>query len=87
MNGMYYDYEWAMTTGSDNYTVSWHYELPPTSTIGQLSLSSYYEFDDRAHVDLGFTQVSISGHKDKRVTTITLISTTLMHSVAYLSPI
>ena len=38
-------------------TVSHHDELPPTSTIAQLSLVDYYEFAGQAHVDLGFTRV------------------------------
>lgn len=61
MNGMHYQYGWASTTGSDDYTASWHYELPPTPTIGELSLGDYFEFDDKAHVDLGFTHVEYLG--------------------------
>ena len=61
MNGMHCDTSYAYTTGGDEYTASWHYELPPTSTIGQLSLNRYYEFDDKAHVDLGFTHVEYLG--------------------------
>lgn len=56
MNGMHYNHGYAYNTGSDDYTVSYHYELPPNSTILQLSLSSYYEFDDQAHVQTGFTR-------------------------------
>jgi hypothetical protein len=55
MNGMHYDHNYAYNTGSDPYTISVHYELPPTSTIVQLTLSSYYEFDDQGNVQLGIT--------------------------------
>ncbi len=55
MNGMHYAHNYLYNTGSDDYTVSLHWELPPTSTILQLSLSAYYEFDDQAHVQMGFT--------------------------------
>lgn len=55
MNGMHQEQEWAYTTGGDDYTASWQYELPPTPTLAQISLGDYYEFDDQAHVDLGFT--------------------------------
>jgi hypothetical protein len=57
MNGMHYDHNYAYTTGSDDYTVSNHYELPPTPTILELSLSTYYEFSDQAHAQLGITHV------------------------------
>lgn len=57
MNGMHYTHNYAYNTGSDDYTVSSHWELPPTSTILQLSLAGYYEFDDQAHVQIGFTRV------------------------------
>jgi hypothetical protein len=55
MNGMHYQHGYIYNVDSDDYTISHHWELPPTSTILQLSLSTYYEFDDEAHVDLGFT--------------------------------
>jgi hypothetical protein len=33
MNGMHYDQHNAYNTGSDDYTDSYHCELPPTPTI------------------------------------------------------
>jgi hypothetical protein len=55
MNGMHQEQHWAYTSGSDNYTVSHDYELPPTPTLAQVTLGHFYEFDDKSHVDLGFT--------------------------------
>ena len=55
MNGMHQEQYWAYTTGSDMYSVSHQYELPPTPTCAQISLADYYEFDDKSQVDLGFT--------------------------------
>ena len=55
MNGMQQGSNFAYTTGSDDYSGSFHWELPPRSALGQLSISTYFEFDDEAHVDLGFT--------------------------------
>jgi len=55
MNGMHQESAWAYTTGSDDYNASYQYQLPPTSTLAQISLGRYFEFDDQAHVDLGFT--------------------------------
>jgi hypothetical protein len=52
---MHYQWGYLYTTDSDDYTVTVHYELPPTPTIAQLSLSEYYEFDDEAHAHLGIT--------------------------------
>jgi hypothetical protein len=57
MNGMHYFHNYAYNLDSDDYTVSYHWELPPTPTILQLSLTSYYEFDDQAHAQMGFTHV------------------------------
>ncbi len=58
MDGMHQETQWAFTTGSDNYSASYLYELAPTPTIAQISLVKYFEFDDEAHVDLGFTSCS-----------------------------
>jgi hypothetical protein len=55
MNGMHTEQWWALTGGSDDFTVSHDYELPPTPTTAQITLGSFYEFDDKSHVDLGFT--------------------------------
>jgi hypothetical protein len=57
MNGMHYFHNYAYNLDSDDYTVSYHWELPPTPTILQLSLTSYYEFDYQAHAQMGFTHV------------------------------
>jgi hypothetical protein len=70
MNGMHCDDSWLGNTGSDTYTVSKHWEMPPTSAIVQLSLSCYYEYDDQANVQLGITRVEykdsdgVTRHKD-----------------------
>ncbi|WP_292770491.1 hypothetical protein [Nostoc sp. NOS(2021)] len=58
MDGMHSETRWAYTTDSDNYSASFQFELPPTSTIAEISLGGYYEFDDKAHVDIGFTGCS-----------------------------
>jgi hypothetical protein len=55
MNGMHQTQAWAYTTGSDDHTASWHFSLSPTSTCAQITLGDFYEFDDKSHVDLGFT--------------------------------
>jgi hypothetical protein len=52
---MHCEHWYLWTTGSDDYTQSYHYELPPTPTIVQLSLSNYFEFDDNAHTLMGIT--------------------------------
>lgn len=52
---MHQEQRWAYTTGSDDYTASYDYELPPTATLAQVTLGDFYEFDDQSHVDLGFT--------------------------------
>ncbi len=57
MNGMHCEWWWAYNTGGDWYTTSYHYELPPTPTIAELSMIDYFEFDDRAQLDLGFTHI------------------------------
>lgn len=54
MNGMHHAHYWAYTTGSDDYTVTHQYELAPTSTLAQISLSDFYEFDDQSHADIAF---------------------------------
>lgn len=54
MNGMHQEQHWAVNTGSDDYSPTWQFELPPTNTLAQIGLGDYYEFDDQAHVDLGF---------------------------------
>jgi len=55
MNGMHHRSGYAYEIGGDSYSASWHYELAPKSTLAQLSLTSYFEFDDETKVDLGFT--------------------------------
>ena len=42
---------------SDSFTASYHYELPPTPTIAQLSLVNYSEGDDQSSVTLNFKSV------------------------------
>ena len=44
MNGMHCSSGYLYNLGSDLYSVSKHYELPPTATIVELSLSTYFEF-------------------------------------------
>jgi hypothetical protein len=41
----------------DWYSQSFHYNLGPTPTIAELQMVDYYEFDDQAKFDLGFTHV------------------------------
>ena len=56
MKGMHYEYGFVYS--DDDYTASYHWELPPTSTILQLSLSSLTEgWDKYAWATLGFTHV------------------------------
>lgn len=57
MNGMHCEWWAPYNTGDDWYTTSHHFELGPTPTVAELSLIDYYEFDDKARVDLGFTRV------------------------------
>lgn len=56
MKGMQQASAYAWTIESGNYTMSFQYELPPTSTLAQISLATYYEFDNQAHAELGFTE-------------------------------
>src|SRR5262249_39218478 len=58
MNGMTFAQWWAYTTDSDDFITTHQFEFPPTSTIAEISLVRYYEFDDQAHVELGFTACS-----------------------------
>jgi hypothetical protein len=55
MNGMHCEHWYLYTTDSNDYSQSYHFELAPTPTILQLSLSGYFEFGDQAHVQMGFT--------------------------------
>lgn len=55
MNGMHQTQSYAYNVESDDYTASWDWELPPTPTLAQITLGHIYEFDDKSHVDLGFT--------------------------------
>lgn len=57
MNGMHYETHWAYNEGDTWYTASWHYELPPTPCIVQLSLGSYDEFNDQGLADLAITHI------------------------------
>ena len=54
MNGMHQEQHWAYTTGSDDYLATHEFDLPPTPTLGQISMGDYYEFDDQSHVELAF---------------------------------
>jgi hypothetical protein len=51
---MHQEQHWAYTTGSDDYSSTHHFELPPTPTLAQVTLGDFFEFDDKSHVDLGF---------------------------------
>lgn len=55
MNGMHQEQHWAVNSGSDSFTASHDYELPPTPTLAQVSLCDYGEFDDMSYIFLGFT--------------------------------
>jgi hypothetical protein len=55
MNGMHQESAWAYSFDSNDYSASFQYELAPTPTLAQISLAGYFEFDDQAHVDAGFT--------------------------------
>jgi hypothetical protein len=57
MNGMHYEQHWAYNPNDDWYSASWHFELPPSNSIVQLSLGSYDEADDKALADLAITHV------------------------------
>jgi hypothetical protein len=57
MDWMSYWASWAYNSGSDPYTYSNHWEFPPAPIIAQLSIADYYEFDDQATIELGFTHV------------------------------
>ena len=57
MNGMHYAHNYLWTTESDYYTQTAHWELPPTSSIAQLTVTTYFEFDDEGSIDLGITRV------------------------------
>src|SRR5579884_2984235 len=55
MDGMHYFTGWAYTTGSDEYTVSNHWEIPPLNCIVQTSIVGTYEFDDQANAMINIT--------------------------------
>ena len=57
MNGMHCEQATFYNTGDDWYTQSFHINLGPQATIAELSMVDYYEFDDKARFDLGFTHV------------------------------
>ena len=57
MNGMHTESGYAYNVEDDEFTLSFHYELPPTPSIVQLSMSAYYEFDDQASTRLSITRV------------------------------
>ena len=55
MNGMHSELHWAATAGY--YTSSHDYELPPTSTLAQITLCDFLEYgnvtDRRRVAELG----------------------------------
>lgn len=53
---------YAWTIGSGDYSVSFQYEFSPTPTLAQMCLSTYYEFDNKAHAELGFTGCTYVDH-------------------------
>jgi hypothetical protein len=55
MNGQHQEQHWAYTIDSDDFSHSGEFRLPPTSALAQISLGDFYEFDDKSHVDAGFT--------------------------------
>jgi hypothetical protein len=55
MNGMHQEQHWAYNLGSNDFTASHDFELPPTPTLAQVTLGDFYEFDDKSHAELGFT--------------------------------
>ncbi|MFD6159366.1 hypothetical protein ACFWF7_28760 [Nocardia sp. NPDC060256] len=58
MDGQSLRQTWAWTTGSDNFSHSGEHRFPPKSTLAEMNLADFYEFDDKSHVDAGFTKVS-----------------------------
>lgn len=54
MKGMHYDTGFVY---GDDYTASYHWELPPTSTILQLSLTGLIEGLDFHFMAQGFTHI------------------------------
>jgi len=71
MNGMHYETGYAYNFDSDYHTVSHHWELAPTSSIVELSLTQYFEMDDEASVQLGIKRVEfldsdgVTRHRDQ----------------------
>jgi hypothetical protein len=55
MNGMHQEQHWVVNSESDSFTASHDFELPPTSTLAQITLCDYVERDDQSYVFLGFT--------------------------------
>jgi hypothetical protein len=57
MNGMHYQWAWAWDPAGDGYTASYEFSTAPLSTILELSLDNYFEFDSEALVELDFTHI------------------------------
>ena len=54
MHGMHQAHAWAFAYGDElDFTLSSHYELPPTSCLAQLSLSSYEDLSVEGNVKPG----------------------------------
>jgi hypothetical protein len=53
MNGMHQEAN-QLFTDSDSFNATFQFELAPTPTCAQISLSTYVELSDMARVDLGF---------------------------------
>jgi hypothetical protein len=55
MDGMHVFWNNAATTGSDDYTVSSHWECPPLNCMVETIIAGYYEFDDQSHAQIAMT--------------------------------
>jgi len=56
MNGQHQEQHWASNTDSDDFSHSGEVRFPPRSTLAQISLGDFYEYDDKSHADIAFTR-------------------------------
>lgn len=48
---------WAYTTGSEFHSASWDLDFPPKAAFIKVFLGSYFEFGDKAAVDVGLINI------------------------------
>ena len=55
--GEWAGWEWAYTTGGDFYSATWDVDFPPSAAFAKVSQGRYYEFDDKAAVDIAILNI------------------------------